>query len=783
VIPEPTLRALELPQVLERVAALARTPPGRALMAERRPLRETAALRLALARTAEAICFLDADGDLLAEGLADPEPALLAARREGAVLEAVELRGVARWLEAAEEAQRALAAASPPAAVLAAALAPARGLGSSFRDLLRVITAEGEVLDAASPALAEARRRLAAARAALDRRLERLLQDPAAGRALQDRYVSVRGDRYVVPVRAEMRGEFRGILHGASSTGQTLFMEPLETVELNNDWVAWRERECEEVRRFLAAATARLRARLPQVREAVGALAAADADFAAARWGRAAAAALVETVEEIRIELEGARHPLLEEALRSSGREPVPLDLGLGPEPRLMVVSGPNAGGKTLALKTVGLLCLLHQCALPVPARSARLPVFGSVAIDIGDQQSIAESLSTFSARMRNLAAMAALDEAPVLILLDELGAGTDPLEGGALGIAVLEEFRYRGALVVATTHHDQIRAHALSTPGIASAAMEFDPRRLAPTFRLRPGLPGVSAGLEIAERMGLPRRIIDSARRVLGEAGSRAAALLERLRERLQEAERQIEDLARRRRQVEDERADLERRALDEARRRAAAFEARVSEALAEIRARGREALAGMAQRQKTAASRSFERALARARAGALERHPGEGSQPGGVALPPPALNPGMSVRIVSLRQQGVLEEVSESGEASVLVRGVRVRVPVRDVAPSGAQGPPSRVRWEVASRTAAPDRIELIGRRVEEALELLDKYLDDAVLGGHREVRIIHGSGSGRLRGAIGKFLDSHPHVESHRLEEERPGGRGVTLALLRE
>jgi DNA mismatch repair protein MutS2 len=430
----------------------------------------------------------------------------------------------------------------------------------------------------------------------------------------------------------------------------------------------------------------------------------------------------------------------------------------------------------------VGLLCLLHQCALPVPARRARLPVFGSVAIDIGDQQSIAESLSTFSARMRNLAAMAALDEPPILILLDELGAGTDPLEGGALGIAVLEEFRFRGALVLATTHHDQIRAHALSDPAIASAAMEFDPRRLAPTYHLRPGLPGVSAGIEIAERMGMPRRIIEAARRGVGEAGRRAAVLLDRLRERLEEADRRIDGLARRERQVEEERATLERQAREEAGRRAAAFEARLSATLAEIRTRGREALEALAQRQRAAAGRAFDRALARARAGALETQPEEA--PAKAAAPAPqSLTPGASVRIVSLRQQGVLEQVSEAGEASVLVRGVRVRVPIRDLEPAGALSPPGRVRWEVASRATAPDRIDLIGRRVEEALEVLDKYLDDAVLGGHREVRIIHGSGSGRLRAAIGKFLDSHLHVESHRLEEERPGGRGVTVALLRE
>jgi DNA mismatch repair protein MutS2 len=436
-------------------------------------------------------------------------------------------------------------------------------------------------------------------------------------------------------------------------------------------------------------------------------------------------------------------------------------------------------------LKTVGLLCLMHQCSLPIPARRARLPVLASAAIDIGDQQSIAESLSTFSARMRNLAAMSGIEERPVLILLDELGSGTDPMEGGALGIALLEHFRALGAMVVATTHHDQIRAHALSTPGLASAAMEFDPQRLAPTYRLRPGFPGASAGLEIAERMGLPARIVEQARRLLGEGSRRAAALLEGLRERVEEAEQRLQALALREREIEELEAQRARRAAESERVLRADFERRVERALEEIRREGRQALDRLAERERSAAGRTLNRSLHRAAEAALALQPSPGTSRGGPGESPEtaALLPGARVRIASLGQEGLLEEIDKSGQASVLVRGVRVRALVSDLAPgAGVAAPAPRVGWEVASRARAAERIDLIGTRVEEALERLDKFLDDAALAGHDEVRVIHGSGSGRLRAAIGKFLDSHPHVEEHRLEEERPGGRGVTRVRMR-
>ncbi|MEE9218144.1 MAG: Smr/MutS family protein, partial [Acidobacteriota bacterium] len=704
-------------------------------------------------------------------------------RGEGSVLDPLEVRTLVLWLAAAGDAGRLVEALEPPPEHLGEGLREAHGLAALFRDLGRAITPAGEVEDRASPEIASARRRVRQLRAKLTERLERLLHDPAHEAHLQDDFITVRGGRYVVPVRAGARTELPGILHGTSSTGQTLFVEPMATIELNNDLVQARDAEQEAVREFLAQATRRLRAQLPQTETAIQALTELDVDFARARWGRQRRATLAETTAEPVASLVNARHPLLESSLAATDRLLVPLTLELGPQPRVLVVSGPNAGGKTVALKTVGLLCLMHQCAIPIPAERARLPVLEGVGIDIGDQQSIAQSLSTFSARMRNLVGMAMMKASPSLILLDELGAGTDPMEGGALGIAILEYFKERGALVVATTHHDLIRAHALSAPDMASAAMEFSVERLEPTYHLRMGLPGVSAGLEIAERLGLPQRIVQEARRLLGGAGRQASALVQRLRDLVAQAQDRVMELGRQREELRRADEERSRQAASLGRQLGAEYERRTQEALEEIRRLGREVIARLAERQRQGARRALDRGLARAAAAARTLKPEGPSVRGAETAGRIPFAIGARVEVRSLGQRGVLEELNPTGEASVLVGGVRLRVPQTDLAPAGEAAPKTSVGWDVSSRAAAPQELRLIGARVEEALGRLDKFLDDSVLAGHREVRVIHGSGTGRLREAVNRFLARHAQVEEHRLELERPGGEGVTLVRLRD
>ena len=778
-----TLAALELPAVLEEIARRARTPTAAEAARAMRPLAHVPALEAARLGVAEAGRCLDKIGDLVPLDLPDPGPALERLRRgEGSNLDPLEARTVAAWLTAADEALSMLDDAGVEGGGFLERLEPLRDLSQPYSDLLRVITPSGEVEDEASPDLADARRRVRGLRAQLVETLERLAQDVDTERHLQDRFVTVRGERYVVPVRTESRNDFPGILHGTSSTGHTLFVEPMATIELNNNLVAAREGEQQQLRLFLADITSSLRRRLPEVEAAVQVMTETDLDFARARWGRERSASLAEMAGEGEVLLEEARHPLLESSLKALGQTLVPLDVRLESELKVLVISGPNAGGKTVALKTVGVLCLMHQCAIPIPARRARLPTLTSAAIDIGDQQSIAESLSTFSARMRNLVAMAQIKETPMLILLDELGGGTDPMEGGALGIALLEHFRNRGALVVATTHHDMIRAHALSAPGMASAAMEFDADRLLPTFRLRPGLPGVSAGLDLAEHLGLPRRIVKEARRLLGGAGQQAATLLARLRELVEQSERRVDELDQKQHQLEEQRARLDETAQRRESERAAEFEKNLIEALDEIRQQGAKALERLSARERPKARRALERGLGKVAAAARQRRPGRPSEADTLPEAGGEVTVGGSVRVRSLGKQGIVEDVRASGEASVLVGGIRLRVPVGDLVPVEPAVQPARSGWGGGIRSGIPDRLELIGMRVEPALQRLDKFLDDSMLAGHQEVRVIHGSGSGRLRQAVGEFLAEHEQVEEHRLEIERPGGEGVTLVRLR-
>ena len=778
-----TLAALELPAILEEVAQRARTPTAAEAARALRPMTRAPALETARRGVAEAGLCLEKIGDLVPLDLPDPGPALARLRRgEGSHLDPLEARALAAWLTAADEALSTIEEAGVKSGCFLERLEPLRDLSRPYGDLLRVITPSGEVEDEASPDLADARRRVRGIREQLVKTLERLTQDADMERHLQDRFVTVRGERYVVPVRTESRNDFSGILHGTSSTGHTLFIEPMATIELNNSLVAARESEREQLRLFLADITLSLRRRLPEVEAVVQVMTETDLDLARARWGRERSASLAEMAEEGEVLIEEARHPLLESSLKALGQTLVPLDVHLGSDAKVLVISGPNAGGKTVALKTVGLLCLMHQCAVPVPARRACLPTLTTAAIDIGDQQSIAESLSTFSARMRNLVAMAQMKETSMLVLLDELGAGTDPMEGGALGIALLEHFHSQGALVVATTHHDMIRAHALSAPGMASAAMEFDADRLVPTFRLRPGLPGVSAGLDLAEHLGLPRRIVKEARRLLGGAGQQAATLLARLRELLEQSERRVDELDRKRRQLEEQRATLDQTAQRRERERAAEFEKHLAKALDEIRQQGAKALERLSARERPKARRALERGLGKVAAAARQRIPERPSDP---ETPPETVGDvtvGGSVRVRSLGKQGIVDDMSASGEASVLIGGVRLRVPVGDLVPIEPVVQPARSGWSGGMRSGVPDRLELIGMRVEPALQRLDKFLDDSMLAGHQQVRVIHGSGSGRLRRAVGEFLAEHEHVEEHRLEVERPGGEGVTLVRLR-
>ena len=506
------LRALEFDRIVAMVTGLAMTPTGAARLEGLRPLTDAARVAAALRATTEGTRFLADNPGFPLRAPADLEAILDALGIEGRPLEPLRLLGLADYLESIEAARGAIAKLGPSFPILTALVEGVASFRGEIADVRRKIDPAGDVADGASPALAGIRDRLRRQKARLRNTLESFLRGRDTSKYLQEQVVTDRNGRYVLVVRAEHRSAIPGIIHGASASGASLFLEPLSTVEINNDIVALEEQEAEEVRRILAQLTAAFRARPGDLRRTLDVATELDVIQAKARFSQKVAGVEPAIAADGTFELRGARHPLLTAAA-------VPVDVLLIPPVRILVVTGPNTGGKTVALKTAGLLAAMAQAGLHVPAEhGTRVPVFRSLFADIGDEQSISASLSTFSAHTTNVVAMDRDLKLPALVLLDEVGAGTDPVEGGALGTAVIDHFRRRGAHLVATTHYDALKSYASTTEGVQSAAFGFDAETFAPTYRLVYGSPGRSLAIEIAARLGMPAGVIAAARANLGD-------------------------------------------------------------------------------------------------------------------------------------------------------------------------------------------------------------------------------------------------------------------------
>src|ERR1700726_3318322 len=564
------LDLLEFDKLLELLRQRTTCAPGRGFVDGLQPGMDRAAITVTFALIREAREWLRAARELGFGALADPQNWLERIEGPGMALEAREFLDVATlpetsgWLrqQFREEEKN-----FPLLAARAAAL-------SEFKDLLAVIRRSvmpnGEISDDASPALRRIRASITQTRDAIQKTLKHILRTKNA-EAGED-YVTLRNDRFVIPLRAENRRSVPGVVHGASATGQTIFMEPLETVETNNQLVQLREDEAAEIVRILRELTEKLqRVREPLVL-AAETIAELDSVFARARFAQEFDAAIPEFSEASELRLEAARHPVLENKLRKEGRAVVPMTLALGGEERVLVISGPNTGGKTVALKTTGIAALSAQSGVPVTAQRAVLPFFDRVLVDIGDEQSIAADLSTFSAHMLNLKTMLGAATPESLILVDEMGTGTAPEEGAALAVALLDEFRAKNCIVLATTHHDRLKTYASTTPGVVNAAVEFDDVNLRPTYRLMVGVPGGSSGIDIARRLGLPAQVIDRARAQLSPEAHEAAALiayLHRSRDELEalkrEAIRGAQEFAEEKRRLQTEWTERQRTRLKE--------------------------------------------------------------------------------------------------------------------------------------------------------------------------------------------------------------------------
>jgi DNA mismatch repair protein MutS2 len=800
------LKALEFDRIVEAVCRLAQTPPGAARLARLHPETDARAVSAALSATAESLRFLAGAGEILLRAPADLDAILVALTVEGRALEPLQLVALANFMGSVEATAAGILRNRASFPLLSAIADGAASFEREIADIRRKIDPSGEVVDDASPELRSIRERLRKQRARLRGTLESYLRGKDTAKYLQQQIVTDRNGRYVLVVRSEHRSSIPGIVHGSSGSGASLFLEPLSTVEINNDIVALEQQEAEEIHRILVALADAWRRRAGELQRTIDASTTLDVLQAKARYAQAIDGVQPALATDGRLELRAARHPLLV----AGSTNVVPVDIVLIPPTKVLVITGPNTGGKTVALKTAGLLPLMAQAGLLIPvADGTQVPVFRGVFADIGDEQSIAENLSTFSGHIANIVSMDKTIEMPSLVLLDEAGTGTDPNEGGALAMAIIEHFRRRGAMVVTTTHFDALKSYASTTEGVASAGFGFNPETFAPTYRLSYGSPGSSLALEIAARLGLPASIIEQARGHRGERETQLAEHLAKIEREMQGLDHERRLLARERQMLQEtsdrlhareqelrDREETFRKRLDqridermrEARRDIDAIvdslKARASSLTAEAERRA----ARLVPTGDIGSARAEARAALDSVAERLRGHEPAAAKPdAGVSVEREAAV-GDRVAVGPLGLEGVVQALHD-GSAEVDVRGKRLRARVaelRVLTPASAvSASPSRVRVhvELQPRDAVGTELNVIGNTSDEALSRVERFLDEVVVAELRSVRIIHGYGTGQLRRSVAEFLRAHPLVSSFGPAPDNQGGGGVTVVELKE
>jgi DNA mismatch repair protein MutS2 len=781
-----SIALLEFPQIRERLANLTSFPPSRRLAEGLEPSDEPVIVDRGLDETDQVRSLLSERPSVGVGAAHDIGPAIERAARGGR-LEPSQFLEIAETLDAVARLATSLGEERRPLLRdLARGLHPLPGLRTT---LARSFDPVGELLDTASPRLGGLRAAVRTAYDRLRRRLEQLVGSAEFGGALQDSIVTLRNGRYVVPVKADARSRVKGIVHDASSSGQTLFVEPLIAVELGNAWREAQIAEQQEVERILDELSGVVAANAVALRESLDALASFDFWAAKAQLAAEMDGSRARRANGRSVVLLSARHPGL------TGRV-IPIDVALGEGYSALVVTGPNTGGKTVTLRTLGLLSLMNQAGLHIPAADgSALPVFRDVFADIGDEQSIAQSLSTFSGHLRSIIRIVDAAGPGTLVLLDELGAGTDPTEGSALAQALLDHFIRAGALVAATTHYAELKAYAHNTPAARNASVEFDLDTLSPTYRLTIGLPGGSQAFAIAERLGLPQAIVGDARSRLSETQQAFESTLASIRatqeetsEALERARRAEVRAAEAMRQAEEERRRA-RRERDEAVRTAREEAERLVDQLRDEVRETRRAL-----ERETVTAPALDQSVARA-----EEQLGRLPEPSGRAAerePAPAVKRDwrLGERAKSRTQgwEGRITALERNGQRATLdAGGIRVTVGVDDLepatgpaverpqAPAASSGSISAIRTDRIRHVASS--LDLRGARVDEALDLLGRYLEDASLAGLDKVLIIHGLGTGALRDAVRSEAGGHPLVKSVRAGERGEGGDGATIVSL--
>ncbi len=811
------LRALEWDRIVEVVRGFALTPLGAARLAELEPQSDPHRVAQLVAATTEGVRYLDANPAFSLNAPDDLEVVLAALAVEGRALEPLRLLAFAEFLDSLALTCATIRRVSGPFPTLKALAENCGSFKNQIGDVRSKIDPSGEVNDNASPELARLRTHLRKQRSRLRSTLESYLRGKDTSRYLQDQVVSDRDGRYVLVVKAEHRSAIPGIIHGSSGSGASLYLEPLSTVEINNEIVALEQQEREEVYRILRQLTDMFRAKPVELRQAVDAATELDIIQAKVRFAQLTSGVAPVVPADGRLELRAVRHPLLipgvvarldnDERRDVPGKDPVPVDIVVVPPTTVLLITGPNTGGKTVALKTAGLSALMAQAGLFVPAADARLPVFRSIFADIGDEQSIAASLSTFSWHITNIAGMDRALALPALVLLDELGAGTDPLEGGALGVAIIEHFRTRGATTISTTHYETLKTYAATTDGVTAAAFGFTPDTYEPTYHIQYGSPGRSLALEMAGRLGLNASIIDNARRNLSEREAQLAEHLAKVDTDLRALEHERR-LVRREREALGE-ADSRARVREDAlRQREETFKLRLNEKLDErlrdARADIDAIVADLKKQAATLAEQAAKNVTAAPSTGDTGRLRGDARAAIDALVdkyrkdeaPVPPVDPGPRrvavvgdrVMLGPLGLEGIVVNVHDR-EAEVEVRGKRFRAHMAELRVLGGPPPkaePSAVRVNVHLQPregVSSSELMLVGNTVDQALDRLEKFLDESLLSEQRTVRLIHGFGTGRLKEAVVEFLHKHPLVTQVRTATPQEGGGGVTIAELKD
>jgi DNA mismatch repair protein MutS2 len=793
---EHTLRVLEFDKILARLAAYCSFAMSQELALAWRPTANLAEARLWQQETAEARELLARQPELHLGGVHDLRP-LLAQAERGGILTPLELLDVRSTLLRGRRLRQILLAQADRCPALAAWAEPIQDLEHLTAEIGRAINERGDVVDGASPRLARLRSEVRLLQERLLERLQRIAHHPETMPFLQEVLITQRQGRYVLPVRAEFKNRIPGIVHDQSGSGATLFIEPLAVVDLTNEWRQKQLEEQEEVQRILRELSQLVAEEAPYLRATLEALAGLDLILARGRLADEMAAERPELLgfaavrpadwtpaqhPGVILELRRARHPLLNPATV------VPIDFHFGRDYFIIVITGPNTGGKTVSLKTVGLLTLMAQAGMAIPAQTgSRLTVFTHVFADIGDEQSIEQSLSTFSSHMTHIVRILQEATPHSLVLLDELGAGTDPEEGSALARALLAHLRESGIPTVATTHYSEVKLFAHNTPGITNASVEFDLETLSPTYELTIGLPGRSNALAIARRLGLPRSIVDAAEAMIRPDSLAADTLLSEIRaarDAARKAQQRAEALERmaaaREAELRAQLAHIEearRRVLNEARAQAEAELAALRAEIAHLRSR----------LERSSPDATHIRFLAEAEKALQARQEALQPVPVPVEAPPPPTGPlqvGDIVWVHSLNSTGVVHSLLDENEIEVQMGAFRLKVPISGVELRGRPTPAPAT--EASSRRAGPSpgmELDLRGRRSDEALAALDRYLEQAYLADLPWVRIIHGKGTGALRQAVREALRSHPLITGFRSGDPGEGGDGVTIAYFGE